>query len=258
MQLYLPGIKLNYNEAGNGPVVVLLHAFPLAGAMWWQQVAALRANYRVIVPDLRGFGDSDAPPGPYLMDQMADDVAALLKERGVTQSAVVGLSMGGYIAFSLWRRHRQLLSALVLADTRAAPDSAEGQATREANACLVEREGPPAIAAKMIPNLVAPSANQTIRNTLTQLIHANSSQGIAGALRGMALRPDSRPDLASINIPTLVIVGSEDSLTPPAEAEAMHQALPNSTLVKIEGAGHLSNLEQPDAFNAALQSFFAA
>ncbi|PDV99622.1 alpha/beta fold hydrolase [Candidatus Viridilinea mediisalina] len=258
MQIHLNGIKLNYHEEGSGPAIVMLHAFPLAGAMWHTQVALLREQYRVIVPDLRGFGGSEAPPGPYLMDTMADDVAALLTQLGIAQSAVIGLSMGGYIAFSLWRRHRQLLSALVLADTRAAPDNTEGQAAREANARLVEEAGPPAIATKMIPNLVAPSASQALRDELSRLIHANSSQGIAGALRGMALRPDSRPDLGSINIPTLVIVGTEDSLTPPAEAEAMHHALPNSTLVQIEGAGHLSNLEQPTAFNSALQSFFAA
>ncbi|RRR76600.1 MAG: alpha/beta fold hydrolase [Candidatus Viridilinea halotolerans] len=258
METHLNGIKLAYSDEGNGPAIIMLHAFPLAGAMWREQVAALREHYRIVVPDLRGFGDSDAPPGPYLMDQMADDVAALLKKLGISQSAVVGLSMGGYIAFSLWRRHRQTISALVLADTRAAADTPDGQATRESNARLVEHEGPPAIAAKMIPNLIAPRASQALRDELARLIHANRSTGIAAALRGMALRHDSQPDLASITVPTLVIVGTEDSLTPPAEAEAMHHALPNSTLMQIKDAGHLSNLEQPAAFNAALQSFFTA
>jgi 3-oxoadipate enol-lactonase len=255
VEVNLNGIRVRYEDEGAGPTVLMLHAFPLAGAMWREQVAALRERYRVIVPDLRGFGGSDAPPGPYLMDQLADDNAILLSQLGITRAAVVGLSMGGYIAFSIWRRHRELVAALVLADTRAGADSEEGRATREANARLAESQGAPVIAAKMIPNLVAPEATQAVRDELTALITANSTTGIAGALRGMALRPDSQPDLATIDVPTLIIVGEEDSLTPPSESEAMHAALASSTYVSIPRAGHLSNLEQPERFSAALSAF---
>lgn len=255
MEVNLNGIRVRYEDEGTGPAVLLLHAFPLAGAMWREQVAALRDRYRVIVPDLRGFGGSDAPPGPYLMDQLADDSAALLSQLGVTRAAVVGLSMGGYIAFSLWRRHHELVTALVLADTRAGADSEEGRATREANARLAESQGAPAIAVKMIPSLVASDAAQSVRDELAALITANSATGIAGALRGMAVRPDSHADLAQIDVPTLIIVGAEDSLTPPSEAETMHAGIAGSTLVSIPRAGHLSNLEQPENFSAALSAF---
>jgi 3-oxoadipate enol-lactonase len=255
VEVNLNGIRVRYEDEGAGPAVLLLHAFPLAGAMWREQVAALRDRYRVIVPDLRGFGGSDAPPGPYLMDQLADDSAALMSQLGVARAAVVGLSMGGYIAFSLWRRHRELVTALVLADTKAGADNEEGRATREINARLAESQGAPAIAAKMIPSLVAPDAAQSVRDELTALITANSATGIAGALRGMAVRPDSHADLAAIDVPTLIIVGAEDSLTPPSEAEAMHAGIAGSTLVSIPRAGHLSNLEQPESFSAALGAF---
>lgn len=258
METNINGIRLRYEDVGSGPAVLMLHAFPLAGTMWHPQVTALRERYRLIVPDLRGFGASDAPPGAYLMDQLADDAAALLGHLGVKRAAVVGLSMGGYIAFSFWRRHCDLVAALVLADTRAGADNDEGKATREANARLVESQGAPAIAAKMIPNLVASTATQELRDELEALINANNPTGIAGALRGMALRPDSRPDLATISVPTLLIVGAEDGLTPPAESEAMHAAIANSTYVSIPQAGHLSNLEQPTQFNTALGSFLDA
>ncbi len=255
MEIEINGIRMHYEEAGVGPAVVLIHAFPLAGTMWRQQVAALAPHFRVIVPDLRGFGASDAPPGPYLMDTQADDLAALLTHLGLSRAAIVGLSMGGYIAFALWRRHHAALAALVLADTRAGADSEAGRATRETNAQLVEAEGVVALADKLIPGLVAPGASTTLREELQALICANRPHAIAGALRGMALRPDVTADLARINVPTLVIVGTEDALTPPPEAEAIQRRVHGSTLVLIEHAGHLSNLEQPETFNQALLNF---
>jgi pimeloyl-ACP methyl ester carboxylesterase len=255
MEANLNGIRVRYEDVGEGPAMLLLHAFPLAGSMWRRQIEALRGHYRVITPDLRGFGGSDAPPGLYSMDDMADDVATLLQHLGVQRAAVVGLSMGGYVAFALWRRHTDMVAALALADTRAGADSEEGRATRETNARLAEEQGAAAIAARMIPNLVAPTASQALRDELQALIVANAPLGIAGALRGMAIRPDSTPDLPGIRVPTLVIVGEEDGLTPPHEAEAMAAQIPGSTLVRIPGAGHLSNMERPDEFNAALLSW---
>lgn len=255
METNLNGIRMGYEDGGSGEAVLLLHAFPLSGAMWRPQVTALRERYRVIVPDLRGFGGTDAPPGAYSMDQHADDAAALLEYLGVARAAVVGLSMGGYIAFAFWRRHRDKVAALVLADTRAGADSAEGKAGREANARLAEEEGAAAIADKLIPGLVAPDAPQAVRDELRALVLANSPEGIAGALRGMAARPDSTPDLAGIGVPTLVIVGAEDGLTPPAEAERIHAEVAGSALVQLDGAGHLSSLERPEAFNDAVRAF---
>lgn len=257
METSLNGIRMRYEDVGDGPAVLLVHAFPLSGAMWRHQVETLRGRYRVIVPDLRGFGGTDAPPGNYSMDQQADDLAALLEYLGVSRAALVGLSMGGYISFAFWRRHQDKVAALVLADTRAGADSADGKAGREANARLAEEQGAAAIAEKMIPGLVAPGAPQEVRDELRGLIVANSPVGIAGALRGMAARPDSTPNLADIDVPTLVVVGDEDGLTPAAEAEAMHRGIAGSRLEHIARAGHLSNLEQPGAFSAVLGSFLA-
>lgn len=255
METMLNGIRMHYEDGGAGPAVLLLHAFPLSGAMWRAQVAALRDRYRLIVPDLRGFGGSDAPPGSYTMDQQADDVVALLDQLGLDQVALCGLSMGGYIALALMRSHPARVRALALCDTRAGADSEEGKAGREANARLAEERGPAAIADKMIPGLVAPGAPQELRDELRALIVANSADGIAGALRGMAQRPDSAPGLAAIAAPTLVVVGAEDTLTPPAEARALHEAIAGSRLVEIAGAGHLANMERPAEFTAALRAF---
>ncbi|HMQ35354.1 MAG TPA: alpha/beta fold hydrolase [Chloroflexaceae bacterium] len=255
METNLNGIRMSYDDVGEGKAVLLLHAFPLRGAMWRPQVEALRDRYRVIVPDLRGFGGTDAPPGPYSMDQQADDVAALLEYLGVERAALVGLSMGGYIGFAFWRRHRDKVAALVLADTRAGADSAEGKAGRETNARLAEEQGPAAIADKLIPGLVAPGTPQSVRDELRSYIVANSHEGIAGAPRGMAARPDSTPDLASISVPTMVIVGAEDGLTPPAEADAIHAGVPGSYVALIPEAGHLSSVEQPTVFNTTLRTF---
>lgn len=257
METNLNGIRIHYEDAGAGPAVLLLHAFPLSGAMWRQQAAWLRRRHRVIVPDMRGFGGTDAPPGTYTMDQQADDAAALLAHLGVERAAVVGLSMGGYVALAMWRRHAGLVAALVLADTRAGADSEEGRAGREANARLAEEQGPGAVADKLIPGLVAPAAPQSLRDELRALIVANSRDGIAGALRGMALRPDSTPDLPRITVPTLAIVGQIDTLTPPVEAARINMGVMGrpSYVVEIPGAGHLSALEAPEAFAAALEEF---
>lgn len=258
METNLNGIRLHFDDGGAGPAVLLLHAFPLSGAMWRHQAERLRERHRVVVPDLRGFGGSDAPPGPLTMEQQADDMAALLEHLGIARAAVVGLSMGGYIAFALWRRHPDKVAALALADTRAGADSNEGKAGRAANARLAEEQGPGAIAEKMIPSLVAPGAPQALRDELRALITANSADGIAGALRGMAQRPDSTPDLAGISVPALVIVGAQDALTPPEEAQKIAAGVAGpSTLVEIPAVGHLANMEAPAAFSAALETFLA-
>jgi pimeloyl-ACP methyl ester carboxylesterase len=257
METNLNGIRLRYDDVGQGPPVLLLHAFPLSGAMWRHQVASLRDHFRLIVPDLRGFGGSDAPPGPISVEQQADDMALLLEQLGIAQAAIVGLSMGGYIAFAFWRRHADKVAALVLADTKAGADSEEARTGRETNARIAEEEGLAVIAEKMLPNLVAPSASLELHDELRALIAANSRDGIAGALRGMALRPDSTSDLATIDVPTLAIVGELDLLTPPAEAEKIVAGVVGtpSYVVTIPGVGHLSAMEAPEAFNVDLAEF---
>jgi 3-oxoadipate enol-lactonase len=255
METNINGIRMRYEDVGSGPELLLIHAFPLSGAMWRPQVEALQGQYRLIVPDLRGFGGSDAPPGLYSMDEQADDLAALLDHLRVAQAVVCGLSMGGYIAMAFMRRHAARASALILADTKAGADGDEARAGREANARLAETEGAAAIADKMIPALVAPTAGQELRDELRSIILVNSPEGIAGALRGMAQRPDSAESLRAVAVPTLVIVGELDTLTPPAEASAITMAIAGSNLAMLPGVGHISNLEASAAFTTAMRVF---
>jgi pimeloyl-ACP methyl ester carboxylesterase len=248
----IDGVQIAYRDEGRGRPLLLIHAFPLSGAMWEQQIAALSQSYRLIVPDLRGFGASPAVPSTTSLDQYADDLAGLLDQLGLQHVAVAGLSMGGYIAFALLRRHRERVDALILADTRSQPDTEDGRRTREENARLVEQQGPRAIADQMLPKLLSASAPEQLQAKVRRLIEANERAGIAAALRAMAARRDSTPLLATIAVPTLIVVGADDGLTPPSDARAMHAAIAGSQFAELPGAGHLANLEAPEAFNAVL------
>jgi pimeloyl-ACP methyl ester carboxylesterase len=191
------------------------------------------------------------------MDDFADDLRALLAHLGIARVLYCGLSMGGYIGFAFVRRHAAMLDGIVLADTRAGADSAEGRAAREDLARFVEREGSAAAADRLLPRYVAPATREgrpEIMAELRAMIAGTTPSGLAGAARGLAARPDSSATLARITVPAAIIVGAEDALTPPAEAERMHAAIPNSTLTVIEGAGHLANMERPEAFNEAVRA----
>jgi pimeloyl-ACP methyl ester carboxylesterase len=251
------GVQLAYHDQGTGLPLLLVHAFPLNSAMWRPQLEALSARYRVIAPDLRGFGASELGRDAISLDLYADDLAALLDQLGAERVAFCGLSMGGYIAFAFLRRYRERIRTLILADTRAQPDTEEGRRNREQMARTAEEQGPGAIADQMLPRLLSPSAPEALRAEVRQIIEANDRRGIAAALRAMAARPDSTPLLATIDVPTLVIVGTEDVPTPPDDAQRMRGAIPNSRLIEIPGAGHLTNLEQPDVFNAAVDEFLS-
>ncbi|HEY1014611.1 MAG TPA: alpha/beta fold hydrolase [Herpetosiphonaceae bacterium] len=258
MQAEIDGVTLAYDDSGSGPPVVLLHAFPLSKEMWRGQVEALRDAYRVIAPDLRGHGGSALRGDSATMEQMADDVLALLDRLGLGRVALGGLSMGGYVALNLARRHPGRLAALVLADTRAGADSAEGREGRAATARKALEQGAPAIADQLLPKLLAPATQRDQPGLVSEvraLIEATSPAAIAAASHGMAARADSTAALPAFGAPTLVLVGAEDALTPPSESEAMRAAIPGAQLEIIPGAGHLSNLEQPAAFNQALRGF---
>jgi 3-oxoadipate enol-lactonase len=251
------GTQLAYHDVGQGLPLLLVHAFPLNSTMWAPQIAALSDRFRVIAPDLRGFGVSQFGTTPASLAIYADDLAALLDHLGIEQVAYCGLSMGGYIGFAFLEQHAARLSHLILADTKAGADTEEARRARETNAQLAEREGTSAVGEAMLPRLVAPNASDTLRGELRTIIAQNSREGVAAALRSMATRPDSTDRLASITLPTLIIVGSEDVLTPPAESQNMHTAIAASQLVEITGVGHLSNLEAPEAFATALAAFLA-
>jgi 3-oxoadipate enol-lactonase len=258
MKVEINQINLHYHDEGEGLPVIFIHAFALNQTMWRAQVAALKHQYRCITLDLRGFGHSGVTEEPSLMQQMASDVRELMKALSIDRAVLVGLSMGGYIALAFYRHFPQAVRALVLADTRATADNEEAKANRLRSAEKALSEGSAAIAAETTPKLLG---DTTLNNNpeLVQLVHtiqaANSPVGIAAAQRGMAARVDSSDLLARIDVPTLVIVGSEDKLTPPAEAEVIQQGIRHAKLLVIENSGHLSNLETPEPFNKALAEF---
>jgi pimeloyl-ACP methyl ester carboxylesterase len=251
---------LAFDDNGPGPVVVLLHGFPLDRTMWAAQAATLGSLYRVITPDLRGFGQTAAPGGIYPIEDMADDVVETLDALKIAEPIVLGgLSMGGYVAMSLAVRYPKRLRALMLMDTRAGADSPEAAAHREATAREVEATGRvEGVVASYLPKLFGPVTRERRADLVAQVaetMRATSPLAVAGALRGMATRADRSVDLGRITVPTLVMVGADDALTPPAEARAIAAKLPHAQLVEVPDAGHLAPLEDPAAANAAILKF---
>ena len=234
--------------------MVLLHAFPLTGEMFEPQWTALSGRARFLVPDLRGFGGSGAGAGSSEMGAMADDVLALLDHLGIDSAVVGGVSMGGYASLALLRNDPARVRALVLADTQTSADDLTGREIRERTALEVLAKGSTALLPS-IDRLLGPGAPESLRARVAGWITGGSPEGLAAAQRGMALRPDGRDILARFGGPVLVVVGADDVLTPPAKARAMADLVPGTELVEIPGAGHLTNLEQPEAFNAALARF---
>jgi pimeloyl-ACP methyl ester carboxylesterase len=194
------------------------------------------------------------------MDQYADDVVALLDKLGVDRAVIGGLSMGGYVAFAIWRRHRERVRALVLADTRAGADADETRAARRAQIDLVRSRGAAVLAAQLVTGQLGARTRERhpdIVEVVRDMIARAPADGIVGALEAMIARPDSTPTLATIDVPTLVLVGEEDRLTPLAESQKIHAGIAGSRLEIIAGAGHLSNIERPAAFNHVLSEFVA-
>jgi len=253
-------MRLAFAEEGPGPAVVLLHGFPLSRAMWKEQLTGIGSIYRVIAPDLRGHGDSPAPAGTYTIDEMADDVVELLDYLGLDEPVVVGgLSMGGYVALSMAERYPARLRGLMLMDTRAAADTPEAAQKREETAQdVLESRNVRALVESMIPRLFA---RKTIAQRpervamLSEAMEHNTPRGVAGALRAMAIRPDRSDDLARIRVPTIVMVGEEDAITPPSEAMALADAIAGARLEVIADAGHLAPYENPAVANAVILRF---
>ena len=252
--------QVGYDEAGAGQPVLLLHGFPHDRTLWAAQLAAPPAAARLIAIDLPGFGESAAAEVPS-MDHWADWVAAAMDALKLERAVIAGLSMGGYLAFALWRRHPQRVQGLVLADTRAGADTLEGQDKRVAMQATVLKDGPAAIAAAMLPGMVGKTTRAT-KPRAVELMDAMMRRASAGAihdaLEALRTRPDSTPTLATISVPTLIVCGDEDVLTPVKESEAMHAAIAGSQLAVIPGAGHASCVEHPAAFTALLSGFIQA
>ncbi len=249
------GIRLHYRDSGRGVPVLLLHAFPLTGAMFDCQVEALSGLARFIIPDHRGFGESTLGEGPATMDQLAQDALLLLDSLGIEAAVVGGVSMGGYVSLALLRRDPGRVLGLLLADSQVGADDEAGRAARETLAQEVLVAGTEVLIERQLPRLLAASAPEEVRARVAEMLRASSPAGVAAALRGMALRADSRDILSRFGGPTLVVVGALDTLTPPERARAMASLVPQATLVEIPRAGHLCNLEAPELFNDALTRF---
>lgn len=253
------GVEIAYEDVGSGIPVVFLHGFPHNRTLWAPQLSAMVDRARCVAPDLRGFGES-SKEGPFSMDRYADDVALLMRALGLPRAVIAGLSMGGYVAFAFWRRHPALVRGLVLADTRAGADTDDGRAKRRALIDVARSRGSGAVADAQITGMVGKSTREK-RPRLVDDVHAMLEsapvEGIVGALEAMMAREDSTPTLATIDVPTLVVVGDEDVLTPVAEARRLHEGIRGSRLEVIEHAGHVSNLERAAAFNHVLTEFLA-
>ncbi len=255
------GVQLAFVDHGTGPLLVLVHGFPLDHSMWRAQIDVLSETCRVIAPDLRGFGRSGVTAGKVTMEEFADDLAALLTILGVDEPITLcGLSMGGYVALAFERKYASRLRGLVLCDTRAAADTPQKAAARREMAQRVLREGPALLVDQMMPNLFARHAvrNQPeVVESLRRVMLGSNPQGIAAAAFGMAERPDMTEALRDIKCPTLVMVGEHDAISPAEETESICRAIPCGRFVEIAGSGHMSPMEAPVEVNAAMMEFLA-
>jgi pimeloyl-ACP methyl ester carboxylesterase len=255
----LRGRVTRYLEAGVGEPLILLHPFPLSADVWRPQLQATPRHWRYIAPDLRGLGGSALGGSSEIgMNDYATDVLDLMTSLDIDRAAIAGLSMGGYVAFALLRMAPDRIRGLVLADTRPQADSEDGVRNRRATLELVRTEGLAALGEQMIGKLVGETTRRDrpqVAAEVRRMIEAQPPEGIEAAVYAMMRRPDSTPDLAAIRCPTLVIVGEEDTLTPPADAEAMHRAIAGSRFRRLAGAGHLSNLEAQAEFSTTINGW---
>ena len=258
--------RLRYLEATPPPtvrargVVVLLHAFPLNAHMWDGQLALAEGGWRVIAPQLRGVDGAAGDPPATSMDDYAGDVIDLLDALHIQTAVIGGLSLGGYVAFAILRLAARYIQGLILADTRPQGDTPASVEGRKRLLQLVQEQGPSAVADEILPKLLGETTRSTRPDVVARmrsLVLTNSADAIGGAIRALMTRPDSTGLLSSIHVPTLIVVGDEDAVTPPDVAEDLHRSIHGSELTVIAGAGHLSNVEQPEMFNAALARFLA-
>ena len=253
-------IEIAYDDTGSGPAVVLVHGYPFNRSLWTEQVSALADRYRVVALDLRGHGESEASTGASTMKLMAQDIAALMDELQIDRAVIGGLSMGGYVTLAFYQLFPERVEKLLLADTRAQADTDEAKATRADQVQQILADGMTGIVNAMLPKLLSPetvSKQPEIVKRVRDMMMHTTPEGAVGALRGMAEREDQTARLTQINVPTLIVVGKEDPITPVADSEKMHERIAGSQLVVIENASHVSNIEQPQQFNRALKDFLS-
>lgn len=260
MKKIVRGVEIAFDDVGSGPSVVLLHGYPFNRSMWREQVAELEQRHRVIAPDFRGHGEGGVTPGVVTMEDLALDLAALLETLNLSRATIAGLSMGGYVAFAFYRLFPLQVRSLVLADTRAQGETEEGKQNRREQAEKVLRDGMEGIADALLPKLLAAETvarRPDIVKRVRDMMVSTNPEGAAAVVLGMARRMDQTSLLSRIIAPTLILVGSEDAITPVADAELMHREIGGSRLQVIAGAGHVSNIEKPDEFNSAMTEFLS-
>jgi 3-oxoadipate enol-lactonase len=257
LRIAVAGADLAIEVRGEGAPILFIHGFPFDRTMWRHQLAGL-SRWKRIALDLRGAGASSVPADGYSVARYADDVVQVLDTLGIDRAVVCGLSLGGYILFDLLRRHAGRIRAAVLCDTKASADSPEAKRGRDEMAALAEREGVAAVAERLMPQLLAPAtvaAQPDVVTHVREMIHRTPVAGLVGALHALRDRADCTPVLGSIDVPTLVIAGEDDKITPADGMRAMSQAIPGAQFVSIPAAGHLSPLEQPLATSRAVADF---
>jgi pimeloyl-ACP methyl ester carboxylesterase len=247
-----------YLESGAGWPLVLLHAFPVHAGMWRPQLEAVSGNWRFIAPDFRGFGRTPRGSHPLTIEGFAADVGALLDALEIQEAAIAGVSMGGYVAFAMFRQEPGRVASLVLADTKAAADSPAARAGRVRLREVAAAQGARGVADQMLPKLLSKDAPPGVVSRVRAMIESADPVSIDAAIMALMTRPDSIPDLPRISRATLIVVGEHDSVTPLADAQVMQQGIARSRLTVVPGAGHLSSVEQPEAFAKALADFLVA
>lgn len=258
MKFQIKDTEISYQEAGRGKAIVLVHAFPLSRALWAPTIRSLSSHYTTIALDLRGFGESGVSEKTSSLEDYADDLAALLRERKQSKVVLVGCSMGGYISFAFWKKYSSMVRALVLVDTKPMADSAEVQRTRLENAAKVEQGEGAAFLEGMLGRLLGATSLRErpgVVSSVRRMMSEASPKGIATALRAMAARPDATGFLGDITVPTLVIAGAEDTITPAKEGALWAAKIPNASFEEIASAGHLPSIENPEAFQRVLLQF---
>ena len=253
MRAKVNGIQMAYTDEGEGACLFFVHGFPLSRGAWSKQVEAFKASYRVIAPDLRGFGESGGGTGPVAMEAHARDLHALAQRLETGPLILVGHSMGGYIALAFAKAYPGMLRALALVGTKAGADAPEAAEARRVLADRVQAEGASVVVNAMAPKMLSDSnTDQAMAAAVRGFMAPSQAAGIVGALLGMATRPDARPWLESLRMPALVVAGLDDTLIPPGESQALAKGIRGAQLRLIPKAGHLVAFEQPEAFNAAI------
>jgi 3-oxoadipate enol-lactonase len=248
------GVRLAYDDVGDGPAILFIHGFLLDRTMWRHQVLALD-RWRRIAPDLRGMGLSEAPERRYDVSVYADDLARLLDALDVERTVVCGLSLGGYVAFELVRRHRERVAALVVLDARAEADTAERKARRDEMISRVRDADVGGVLDELAATFLADHAPAGARRQLRAMMHRPTAVGIVGAIEAMRDRPDGMPVLRSAALPTLLLIGEHDARTPRTSMRKMADQVPGSVFDVVPSSGHVPPLENPEATTGRLMTF---